>query len=315
MTVPSNTYQSVSVVGNREDLVNMVFNVDPEATVLQTAIRKNKATNTLHEWLTDTLAAASATNAAIQGDDATAQAATPAVRLGNYTQIATKTAQVAGTNQAVNSAASVGKMGYQLLKRTKELKRDVEATLFANQAKVAPTTSVAGITAGLPAWLKSNISFGATGAAPTGDGTNTTTQGTPRAFTQSLLDGVLLSAFNNTGMIPKLAFCAPKQKQAVSQISPTGATRFIDTTNGKKLSTAFDIYEGDFGEVTLIPSIFQLSGVITLVHPDYVKLAYLRPFQKTPLAKTGDSDKVQILQEFALEMSNEKAHGAIYALS
>ena len=120
MTVPSNTYQSVSVVGNREDLVNMVFNVDPEATVLQTAIKKTKATNTLHEWLTDTLASASATNAAIQGDDATAQAATPAVRLGNYTQIATKTAQVAGTNQAVNSAASVGKMGYQLLKRTKE---------------------------------------------------------------------------------------------------------------------------------------------------------------------------------------------------
>lgn len=315
MSVPSNTYQSVSVVGNREDLVNMVFNVDPEATVLQSAIKKTKASNTLHEWLTDTLATASSSNAAIQGDDATALAVTPASRLGNYTQISTKTAAVAGTNQAVNSAASVGKMGYQLLKRTKELKRDVEATLFANQAKVAPTTSVAGVTAGIPAWLKSNISFGATGAAPTGDGTNTTTVGTPRAFGQSLLDGVLLTAFENTGMIPKLGFAHPKQKQAISQISPTGATRFIDTTNGKKLSTAFDIYEGDFGEVTLIPSIFQLSGTVTLINPDYVKLAYLRPFQKTPLAKTGDSDRVQILQEYALEMSNEKAHGAIYALS
>lgn len=315
MAVPTNTYQSVTVVGNREDLVNMVFNVDPEATVLQSAIRKTKATNTLHEWLTDTLASASSSNAAIQGDDATAQAVTPAARLGNYTQISTKTAQVAGTNQAVNSAAGVGKMGYQLLKRTKELKRDVEATLFANQAKVAPTTSVAGVTAGIPAWLHSNTSFGPTGANPTGDGSNARTTGTARAFSQSLLDGVLLSCFENTGMIPKLGFAHPKQKQAISQISPTGATRFIDTTNGKKLSTAFDIYEGDFGEVTLIPSIFQVAGTVTLINPDYVKLAYLRPFQKTPLAKTGDSDKVQILQEYSLEMSNEKAHGALYDLS
>lgn len=34
MAVPTNTYQSVSVVGNREDLVNMIFNVDPDVTVL-----------------------------------------------------------------------------------------------------------------------------------------------------------------------------------------------------------------------------------------------------------------------------------------
>ena len=260
------------------------------------------------------MAAANPANAAIQGDDASADAISAAVRLGNYTQISSHTAQVAGTNESVNSAGTVGKMGYQLLKKVKELKRDVEASLFDNHAKVAPTTSVAGKSAGLPAWLKSNISFGATGAAPTGDGTNTTTVGTARSFTQALLDGVLLSAFQNTGTIPKLAFAYPKQKQEISQLAPTGTTRFVEVA-GKKLNTAFDIYVSDFGEITIIPSIFQASGTVTLIHPDYVKLAYLRPFQKLPLAKTGDSQKVQILQEWTLEMSNEKAHGAIYALS
>jgi hypothetical protein len=314
MAVPSNTYQSVTVVGNREDLSNMIFNVDPDVTVFQSSVKKAKATNTLHEWLTDTFASPNATNAKIQGDDAAADALTNAVRLGNYTQISSHTAQIAGTNAAVNSAGSVGKMGYQLLKKVKELKRDVETSVFDNHAKVAPTTSVAGVSAGLPAWLKSNISFGATGAAPTGDGSNTTTVGTARAFTQSLLDTVLLSAFTNTGMIPKLAFAAPKQKQAISQIAPTGQTRFVEA-QGKKLSTAFDIYAGDFGEVTVIPSLFQMSGTITLIDPDYVKLAYLRPFAKIPLSKTGDSERVQILQEWSLEMSNEKAHAAIYSLS
>ena len=292
----------------------MVFNVDPDVTVFQTAVKKTKATNTLHEWLTDTFATPNASNAKIQGDDAAADALTPASRLGNYTQISAHTAQVAGTNSAVNSAGNVGKMGYQLLKKVKELKRDVEKSCFDNHAKVAPTTTVAGVSAGIPAWLKSNISFGATGAAPAGDGSNTVTVGTARAFSQSLLDTVLLSCFTNTGMIPKLAFAEPKQKQAISQISPTGSTRFVEL-QGKKLATAFDVYAGDFGEITIIPSLFQASGTVTLIHPDYVKLAYLRPFAKIPLAKTGDSEKVQILQEWSLEMSNEKAHGAIYSLS
>jgi len=313
MSVPANTYQTVSAVGVREDLVNMVFNVDPDVTVLQTALKKTKATNTLHEWLTDTLAAPSATNAAIQGDDATAQAVTPAVRLGNYTQISTKTAQVAGTNAAVNSAANVAKMGYVLLKKVKELKRDTEKSLFDNHAKVAPTTSVAGISAGLPSWIKSNVSQGASGVLPTGNGTDTRTAGTARALTESIVQSVLLSAFNNTGDIPKLAFAAPAQKQEISAFQGNG-TRFVEIA-GKKLNTAFDIYVSDFGEVTIVPSIFQAAGTITFIDPKYAKIAYLRPFQKTPLAKTGDSEKVQILQEWSLEMSNEKACGAAYDLT
>lgn len=313
MTVPTNTLQSVSVVGNREDLVNVIFNVDPDVTVLQTALKKTKASNTYHEWMTDSFAAPNATNAKIQGDDATADALSAAVRLGNYTQISAHTAQIAGTNAAMNSNGGVGKMGYQLLKKVKELKRDVEASVFDNHARTAPTTSVAGVSAGLPAWLKTNTNIGATGVNPTGDGSNARTAGTARALTEAMLQGVLLSAFQATGQIPKLAFAYPKQKQQISAFQGNG-TRYVEL-QGKKLNTAFDIYVSDFGEVTIVPSIFQAAGTITLVHPDYVKLAYLRPFQKVPLSKTGDSERVQILQEWTLEMSNEKAHAAVYDLS
>ena len=313
MAVPSNTYQSVSVIGNREDLVNQVFNVDPDVVVLQTALKKTKATNTYHEWLTDVLASPSATNAAIQGDDATAQAVTPSVRLGNYTQISTKTAQVAGTNSGVTAAGNVNKIGYVLLKRTRELRRDTEKSLFDNHARVAPTTTVAGVSAGIPAWLTSNIDMGATGVAPTGDGSNARTAGTARALAESNLRNVLELAFNNTGDIPKMAFAPPKQKQNISAFTGPG-TRFTEVA-GKKLTTAYDIYVSDFGEVSIVPSIFQDPATITLINPKYAKLAYLRPFVKTPLAKTGDSEKVQILQEWTLEMSNQKAHAAIYDLS
>jgi hypothetical protein len=312
MSVPSNTYQTVSAVGVREDLVNAVFNVDPDITVLQTALKRAKATNTYHEWLTDTLASPAA-NAHIQGDDATADAISPTTRLGNYTQISAHTAQVAGTNAAVDSAANVAKMGYVILKKVKELKRDVETALFSNVARVAPTTSVAGVSAGIPSWLHSNIVQGATGAAPTGNGTNTRTAGTVVALTEAMVQAALLSAFTNTGDIPKMAFAYPKQKQEISAFQGNG-TRFVEVA-GKKLNTAFDIYSSDFGDVTIIPSIFQASGTITFIDPKYAKLAYLRPFAKVPLAKTGDSEKVQILQEWTLEMSNEKAHAAVYDVS
>lgn len=309
MAVPSNTYQTVSAVGVREDLANAVFNVDPDKTILQTTLKRTKATNTYHEWLEDTLAAP-AVNAHIQGDDATADAITPATRLGNYTQISAHTAQVAGTSEAVDSAANVAKLGYVILKKVKELKRDVETALFSNTARVAPSTTVAGVAAGIPSWLTSNVVQGAGGAVPATQGTTTRTPGAAAALTESMLKSALLSAFTNTGDIPNLAFAYPTQKQEISAFQGNG-TRFVEIA-GKKLNTAFDIYVSDFGDVTIIPTLFQASGTITLVNPKYMKLAYLRPFKRVPLAKTGDSTKVQILQEWTLEMSNQKAHAAIY---
>jgi len=39
--------------------------------------------------------------------------------------------------------------------------------------------------------------------------------------------------------------------------------------------------------------------------------AYLRDFQVNDLAKTGDSEKKQLLVEWTLEVRNEAAHGII----
>lgn len=73
------------------------------------------------------------------------------------------------------------------------------------------------------------------------------------------------------------------------------------------------IYQSDFGDVKIIPDIFLAhSGDCFFINPDYVGVAYLRPFNTTPLAKTGDSDRKMLLVDYTLEVRNEKAHGAIY---
>lgn len=73
------------------------------------------------------------------------------------------------------------------------------------------------------------------------------------------------------------------------------------------------IYQSDFGDVKIIPDIFLAhSGDVFAVNPNYVKVCYLRPFQTIPLAKVGDADQKMLLVEYTLEMSNEKANGAIF---
>src|SRR5580658_10315175 len=83
MALPTNTFTTYSATGNREDLSDMIFRIDPTDTPFMTGIEKTKATAVNHEWQTQALAAANAGNAQLEGDDATADATTPTVRLGN----------------------------------------------------------------------------------------------------------------------------------------------------------------------------------------------------------------------------------------
>ena len=52
-----------------------------------TGIEKEKASAVNHEWQTQALAAVNTSNAQLEGDDATADATTATVRLGNICQI------------------------------------------------------------------------------------------------------------------------------------------------------------------------------------------------------------------------------------
>ena len=185
MSVPANTFQTFPQKNIREDLIDAIYNVDPYKTPFLNMAKKATAKQTNHEWDTDTLAAQNLNNAAVEGDDPTAQNLAVTARMGNYTQISTKVVQISGTSQAVVAAGGSNKMGYQLLKKSKELKRDMEGILTYNQAKNAGSSSTARLLAGLPAWLQQNVVF-QTGGSPSGanpavasngwtDGTNTRT--------------------------------------------------------------------------------------------------------------------------------------------
>jgi hypothetical protein len=320
MSVPSNTYQTYTQTNIREDLSNLIFNVDPYKTPLLNMCKKNKATQGNHEWDTDTLAAQNLANAQVEGDDPAAQVLSPTARIGNYVQTSNKVVQLSGKGQAVIAAGGSNKMGYQLMKKSKELKRDIEGIITYNSAKAAGSSAVASTTAGLPCWLQKNVVFqnGNGGANPAvaangwTDGTNVRVyDGTPVALTETQLITVLQEIYSSSGESPEYALVSPKNKTNISKFTGPG-TRFTEVED-KVLKTAVNVYEGDFGDVKIIPDIFLAhSSDCFFINPNYIRVAYLRPFQTIPLAKTGDSDKKMLLVDFCLEMGNEHAHGAIY---
>ena len=324
MSVPANTFQVYTQKNIREDLINAIYNVDPFKTPFLNMCKKTEAKQTNHEWDTDKLDAQNLNNAAIEGDDPTAQVLAPTARIGNNTQISTKVVQISGTSQAVVAAGGSNKMGYQLLKKSKELKRDMEGILTYNNAKNAGSSSVARTVAGLPTWLQQNVVF-QTGGSPSGanpslasngwtDGSSARVyNGTTVAVTEAMVKSMVQKVFNSSGDAPEYLLVSSTNKQNISAFTgPSGGTRFTQVED-KKLRTVVDIYETDFGDVKIIPDIFLAhSGDIFGINPNYVRIAYLRPFQTIPLAKTGDSDKKELLVEYTLEMGNEHAHGAIY---
>jgi hypothetical protein len=316
------TYTKYDAVGQREDLSDVIYNISPTDTPIMSSIGKTKATAVNHEWQTDSLAAATTANALVEGADATSATLSPTTRYGNLTQIVGKTVQVSGTLESVDKAGRKSEKAYQLAKGSAEIKRDIETIITANQAQVAGNgTNTARKMSSLLSFIKTNTSVGAgtttAGADPTTIGVSARVDAdTTRTFTEAMLKEVVREVFASGGT-PSVLFVSPALKQTVSAFTGLAANRYQSpVVNGQATILAgADIYQSDFGQISIVPNRFMRSRDALLLDPEYAALAYLRPFQTIELAKAGDSDKTQILAELTLEVRNEAAHGGVFDLN
>lgn len=313
MSLPTNTFATYEAKGNREDLSDIIYRVDPTDTPFTSAIAKVKATATTHEWQTQALATASTSNAVIEGNDAVTDSTTATVRLNNVCQISDKVARVSGTQEVVRKAGRDNEMDYQVLLKGLELKRDMEAIFMTNQAKATGDDTTARTLASICSWITTNTDNGTSGSDATGDGTDTRTDGTQRAFTEDLLKTVLVSAWNNGGD-PDTVMLGGFNKQVMSSFVGRGTP--MEDTKSKKIVAAIDVYESDFGTLRIVPNRNNPRTRDSLcLQLDMWAIAYLRNMRTEELAKTGDSRRKQVLCEYTLESRNEKASGAVWDLT
>ena len=303
MAAPTNTFSSTSAIGNREDLTDIIYRISPTTVPLLSMAAKGTATNTLHEWQTQDLASA-ASNAQAEGDDASAKAVTPTVRLNNRTQISTKTVIISNTQQAIKSAGRKDEMGYQMSLSSLELKRDMELGLTQNNtAATSQRTS-----RGLVGWAGDNVDAGVGYVAPSYTSNTAQTDGTAAAFTEARLKNVLQKVYA-AGGDPDTIMMGPAQKQTFSTF--TGNSTRFDKGEDKSLTAAIDVYVSDFGELKAVPNRFQRARDVWVLQSDKLAVCYLRPFGTIDLAATGDSMKKELVVEYCLEMRQPKAHGAV----
>jgi hypothetical protein len=325
----ANTVETYDVTLLREDLAEAYSMISPTEKPFQAAVGTTTCSSTHFEWPVAELAAVDADNRTIEGEsDVGLDTGTNGERRGNYTQISDKAVGVSQTAEAVTAAGNnMQTLNAQVVLKMLELARDKEAMLLSNVAGSAGAKNVARVSAGLPAFIMTNTAFEAGGADPQLSGTTTgypsvaaVAGTTPVLFAESTLND-LLEAIWLAGGKPSLLMVNSGNKRQVSQNFTGNATRYKDGADRTVLN-AVDIYDSDFGVVTVVPNRFQpvnnpaaaaasQSYNVIALDPDYASVAYLDPVKKAKLAKTGHADSELIWCEYGLQVDNEQAMGII----
>lgn len=310
MAQPTNLYDTFDTTGIREDLTDVIYNISPEDTPILSAIPRSAAKGTKHEWQLDALAAPAA-NSVIEGDDATIDAMVATTRAFNFTQIQDKVIALSGTQSSVDAAGRADEMAYQIAKKSKELKKDMEFALIKGTVQEAGDATDARDLGSLPTWIKTNGDAGTSGTLSTGSGTDLPGSGTDRDLTETILKTVIQEVYTSGGDLDLLVV-PPSVKQVISGFN-ANTTRFGPADKRVEYA-AIDVYSSDFGDIQVVPNRVMATTnekLCFLLQSDMAAAAYLRDFQIGDLAKTGDSEKKQLLVEWTLEVRNEAAHGII----
>jgi hypothetical protein len=321
MTVPTGTQQTYQMTNIKEDLSDIIYDISPMETPFVSMAGKGSAKSTFPEWNIDALDAATANNAVIEGDNATNDALDPTVRLRNYTQLMDKVVEVSSTADSVDAAGQAKSLSYQVSKRGRELKRDIEASCLSLNPSVAGSASVARKSAGVGAWLASNTSHGAGSGAAGGWNSGTSivdapTAGTARALTEAIFKANLALIWAAGGN-PGIALVNSGQKEAISAFTGI-ATLYRDTGQTKKQASimgAADLYISDYGQISVIADRFAPTTTVYNLDMEYWGTKVLQPMQVQDLAKTGHASRKMLSTELTLCSKNEDASGGIYDLS
>ena len=325
MAQATGTTDTYDLVGMAEDVENIIFNISPMDTPVLTMAKKKSAIATTHQWQTDALAAAAA-NRSIEGDDSTYATAPPTTMLSNRLQISKKSVMVSGTADAVRKYGRAKGFAYQIAKRGKEIKRDMEFAITQNQASSAGGSGTARSSAGLESMIAGNRILPTTSTAGTTPGysggdwaapTDGTATGAGSTLTETYLVQALEAAWTDGGD-PTNVVLGSFNKRQVAAFG--GATKYAGFYNPKQGASqgmvigGVDLYVSDFGEHKLMLDRFMRSRTVLCLDPEYISLAWLRPIHFEERAKTGDATRGELLGEWTLVLDNPDAHAKVQDL-
>ena len=333
-------FQTTGTLSEKEDLANFISMVTRDETPFMASIGKTKAKAIYHEWQTDELLAPGS-NAVAEGSTFSTVAGAQAAggdrtRLGNYTQINSKTVQVSGTKRSVDQAGVADEYAYQLKKVGTEMRRDLELDLVHSfNDKNGSGTRTMG---GYQAYVNDNVvNAGAAGAYTAPGSTGVGTAGVINrgasdanldAIELSDVDDIMQTIYEQGGKATTLMTSPKNKRELSSKAHGTAQNTVRNLDDSGKIRQSIELFDSDFGSIQIVPNyIMGLdfntgSGATTnskdfsaLVYdPSFFKIATLRPLQETEVGQQGDSTIGQIVEECTLAVSSPKSAGMIVGL-
>lgn len=310
----TNSFATFNSSRVREQLMDKIWNVSVAETPTLALIGKESVDGPFVEWLNDAFRAG-ASNKVEQGNTATPTARTNVSRYSNRTQISEDVMSITGTQQAAEKAGGKDEVAYQRTKSMMEVKKDIEFGTLQNTTAITAAGGTAPQARGFLGFIATNTSKGASGVDPAPLSNTAPTDGTQRAFTETLLKDVLKLMFDNGSPdMDNIYALIPSAQRTTFDGFLAGQTRF-DKAEDKTLTATLEVYIGPFGRVKAVNARHMRSREVFLINRGYAKLGTLRKMNAKPLGVRGDAYEEQINCEWTLIVNNEKAHGAVRDLT
>ena len=282
------TYTTYDQVGKKEDVSDIISDISPLDTPMFSLMKTESIQARVFEWQEDAIRASNADNAIVEGADATIGSLTPTTMRSNTTQIMEESFQVSATSDRIATYGRAKETAHQLSKALKAIKKDVEAAFVGrDQAAVTGSGAAARKMASLINQISTSVDAGANASDP---------------LTEAKLLEAGETAYDN-GSDVNTFMIKPGDAQIVAGFAGS-AGRNREIAQGKTLVNAIDLYVSPYGEYRVILNRELATDHALLIDPSMFKTAVLRPFARTLLAKTGDSDKHSIFGEYSCKHMN-----------
>lgn len=276
---------------NREDLLDIITNLDYKEYQLVSGLATSTADNILHQWLKDTLKTPGV-NAFVEGVDASYADRTDPTRLTNWTQIVRSAFSVSDTERRVVAAGFNDRYTYESTKAMKEWKQDLEFAVLRGSLACG-TGSAARQMKGIKNWV------------------TLTTSSSGVSMTETMLNDYLQNVWNN-GTEVNAIYAPIYLKRKISGFT-AGTTKNVNADD-KRLTLAVDVYQADAASMVKLFKHRFMSGQsgdinydLLGINEEFFRIAYLRKPAVRELAKTGDATNGEVFGEATVEALHDGA--------
>lgn len=337
--MPSTVGAITPVTGLREDLADVIHIIDAKNTPISSAAKKGsdlsnagvfsyQADSYNEPVLDGVLSNADVTSF----DDPTKNR----VLLSARGQKLRRSIKVDDFVQNVNDTAGVGKrkeMARAISRSLVEIKRDIESVISSDAESQEQSGASPYKTRGLGKWIaasQSDLPVPVSQRTPTASINTTATA----SLTESEVQTLLQSIYTQTGYVAELTLvCGPALKRKFTEFTrfSTGAAgaglsvrTFTNSADSKSIISVVNFFEGDFGSLSLLPSLFLAKDNASadvqnargyVLDMDMVELRYGRRPRYQELEDMGGGPRGLVDAIVALSVGTPKGLGKFAATS